>query len=308
MTLTPSRQKSPVDPQTLEAVSKLTLKTRKVIQGLQGGMHASLHLGPSVEFAEHKKYSPGDDIRHIDWRALARTDRHYVKQHQREVILRCLMMVDCSASMGYRGTRARTDKLGYGIELVAALSHILVHQGDAAGLLTFGTELYDFIPPERRPDHLSALMIKLATTESDAAGTTAFQNAIARVADKAGRRAMVVLVSDLWGAKKETEIALAQLAARGHDVAIFHILDPDEIDLPFERPLTFRDMEGARDVAVDPTLIREDYRDALTAVWNRWRLVCGESGIDFVTVQTNSTPSRILSDFIARRQTQGTRR
>jgi uncharacterized protein (DUF58 family) len=261
-----------------------------------------------VEFAEHKKYSAGDDIRNIDWQVLARTDRFFVKQHQREVVLRCLMLLDCSASMGYRGTRARAVKLAYAVELLAAMSHILVRQGDAAGLLTFGSKPLHFVPPERRPDHLSALMARFATVRPVEGKGTDFQTAIASAADHAGSPAMVVVASDLWGAGRETEIALARLAARGHDVAVFHLLDPDEIDLPFDSPVVFRGMEGEKDIEVDPSLIRDGYREEIKAVWDRWRIVCGEAGIDLTTVVTDSLPSSVLADFITRRHGQGRKR
>lgn len=308
MSMSSGRSRSPVDPQTLEAVSNLTLKVRRVVQGLQGGVHPSLHLGASVEFAEHKKYSVGDDIRNIDWQVLARTDRFFVKQHQREVVLRCLMLLDCSASMGYRGTRARAVKLEYAVELLAAMSHILVRQGDAAGLLTFGHKPLHFVPPDRRPDHLSALMAQFASVRPAEESGTDFQAAIGRAADHAGRPAMVVVATDLWGAGRETEVALSQLAARGHDVAVFHLLDPDEIDLPFDSPVVFRGMEGEKEVEVDPALIRNDYREEIRAAGDRWRIVCGEAGIDLTTVVTDSLPSSVLADFITRRHGQGRRR
>ncbi len=304
---TPDRPRSPVDPATLKAVSTLAVKVRRVVEGLQGGTHDSPHIGASVEFAEHKKYSPGDDIRHIDWRAHARTDRYFVKQHQREVVLRCLMALDCSASMGYRGQRARAEKLSYAVELLAALAHILVRQGDAAGLLTFDSETLHFIPPVRRPDHLPELMRQLVETKAAAGGATGFQQAIADLAERAGRRAMIVLASDLWGAARETEVALARLAVRGHDVVVFHVLDEDEIDLPFEQPNTFRGMEDEPDVDLDPTLVREDYREEVRAIKTRWKRVCGEAGIDLVTAVTSSPTSMVLSDFVARRHGRGRR-
>ena len=305
MTDTTHRPKSPVDPETLKAISTLTLKVRKVVKGLQGGIHMSPHLGASVEFAEHKKYSQGDDIRHLDWRVLARTDRYFIKQHEREVILRCLMILDCSASMGFRGSRARATKVGYAVELLAAMSHILVRQGDAAGLLTFDSDIRTFIPPLNRPDHLSVLMTHFATAQPAPEKGTNFQKAIAHAADYAGRRAMIVVVSDLWSADRETEVALARLAARGHDVVVFRVLDPDELDLPFDGPAVFRGMEGEADVVVDPTLIREDYRREITAILKRWQRVGGEAGIDIISALTSQPPLTVLADFIARRSGQG---
>lgn len=292
---------SPVDPEVLDAVATLTIEVRRVVEGLQGGGHASPHLGASVEFAEHKKYSPGDDIRHIDWRALARTDRYFVKTHEREVHLRCLMLIDCSASMGYRGSRARLSKLEFARVLLGAMAHVLVRQGDAAGLLAFADAPLDFVPPERRPDHLPALFKRLARLRPAAGGGTDYGAAIRRVADRAGRRALVVLASDLWGGGRETEVALASLAARGHDVALFHVLSPDEIDLPFARAATFVGLERDGEVEVDPALIRADYRRALDRVQERWRQTGGKAGIDYLFVNTATRPEQALAEFAARR-------
>jgi uncharacterized protein (DUF58 family) len=302
MTADIDRWSPSADPETLKAISNLRLKVRKVIEGLQGGAHPSLHFGASVEFAEHKRYSPGDDIRHIDWRALARTDRYFVKRHQREVVLNCLLVLDCSASMGYRGSRAHTHKLGFAVELLSAIAYLLVRQGDAAGLFNFASEPELFIPPGRRPDQLPVIMKQLALTEAKKSGGTAFLDAIAEVASHEGQRGMIILASDLWGADEKTELALARLAARGHDIAVFHVLDPDELDLPFSAPVTLVGMEGEPRVEVDPVLIREDYRRAVTAVVERWRTFSGKSGIDFMSAPTDQAPSAVLSEFAARRQ------
>ncbi len=292
-----------IDAQTLNAVATLTIQVRRVVEGIQGGTHISPHFGASVEFAEHKKYTPGDDLRDIDWRALARTDRYFVKQHQREVVLRCLLVLDCSASMSYRGERARATKLNYARVLLGAMAHILVRQGDAAGLLTFADRIIDFFPPKRRPDHLPAIMSRLAGVRTAVSSGTRFTEAISRAADGIGRRAMVVMASDLWGADRDAELALTRLAARGHDVAIFHVLDPDELDLPFEQPVMFHGLEGEPSVEADPTMLRADYRKEVRAVQDHWRHLCGKSGIDLHTAISNAPPEFVLANFAASRHT-----
>jgi len=297
----PDRVPSLVDPETLDSVSTLTIQVRRVVEGLQGGDHASLHKGASVEFAEHRKYCPGDDIRHIDWRALARTDRHFVKQHEREVTLRCLLVVDTSASMGYRGSRARASKLDYARILLGALAHVLVRQGDAVGFLAFASSPLGYLPPKREAKHLPAMMSWLAALEPSEEEGTGFSEAIRKAAEIAGRRSMVALASDLWGAGRETETAIARLAARGHDVAVFHVLSPDEADLPFERPALFAGLEGEGDVDIDPALVRADYAREIRAIRERWRRTCGEAGVDLVPVATGDPPGAILAAFAARR-------
>lgn len=294
-----------LDAGTLEAVSTLTLKVRRVVEGLLGGDHASMHRGASVEFAEHKKYSPGDDIRQIDWRAYARTDRYFVKTHEREVTMRCLMILDCSPSMGYVGSRAASSKLDFSRVLMAAMAHVLVRQGDAVGMLPFAAGPMEYLPPDRRPEHLPLLMKRLAALTTATEGSTGFVEAIRTAAERAGRRAMVAIASDLLTAGVDTEIALASLAARGHDVVIFHVLSPDEIDLPFERSTEFVGLEGDGEVTVDPALVREDYRRAIEAERERWRAVTGKAGIDMVSVVTSETPASVLSGFASRRHRLG---
>ena len=242
-----------------------------------------------------------DDIRNIDWKALARTDRYFVKTFEREVTLRCLLLVDCSASMGYRGSRAELDKLGYAEVLLGAMAHVLVRQGDAVGLLPFADSTLDFLPPKRRPEHLPVLMSHLAALEPASRGATGYGDAIRTAAERAGRRAMIALATDLWGAGRETEVALKSLASRGHDVVLFHVLAPDEIDLPFDRVATFTGMEGEGEVDVDPALIREDYRREVEEVRERWRRTSGETGIDLVQANTAIAPHVVLADFAARR-------
>ena len=302
MTAGGSLQLSSTDPETLKAVANLTLRVRRVVEGLQGGTHPSLHFGASVEFAEHKRYSPGDDIRNIDWNAFARTDRYFIKQHQKEVVLSSLLVLDCSASMGYQGTRARTDKLGFGAELLAAMAYVLIRQGDAAGLLAFSAKPDLFIPPGRRPDQLALLMQRLAVIRARQKSTTNFTDAIGSAAGHAGKRALLVFVTDLWGAGPETEHALSRLAARGHDIVLFHVLDPDELDLPFNTPAALMDMEGDGSVDVDPMQVRDDYRKEVARTISQWRRFSGEKGIDYIQAATSQSAALVLSEFAGRRQ------
>jgi uncharacterized protein (DUF58 family) len=295
------------EPDILDSVATLTIEVRRVVQGFLGGSHASLHQSSSVEFAEHKKYNPGDDIRHIDWRAFARTDRHFVKTREREVILRSLLLLDCSASMGYTGSRARRSKLDFSRVLAGALAHILVRQGDAAGLLPFGAKLLPRVPPVSNPEHLPALLANLSRVTAQS-GRTAYIDAIHGAADLLRNRALIVLVSDLWGAGRETEVALSSLSARGHDVAVLRVLSPDEVDLPFARIAEFVDPESGAAVEVDPVLVREDYRRALAADRERWRRVAGEADLDLMNVVTSTPPEAVLGDFAARRHRVGVRR
>jgi uncharacterized protein (DUF58 family) len=299
---------SPLPTEVLDAVSSLTIEVRRVVQGFLGGSHSSLHQSSSVEFAEHKKYNPGDDIRHIDWRAFARTDKHFVKTREREVILSSLVLLDCSASMGYAGSRAGSSKLDYARVLAGALAHILVRQGDAAGLLPFGAKALPHVPPIGRPEYLPALFSRLAQVSAGSGGKTGYAEALHSAADQLRNRALIILISDLWGADREVEIALASLSSRGHDVAILRLLSPDEVDLPFDRTTEFVDLEDGARVEVDPALIREDYRRALADDRERWRRVAGQADIDLMHAVTSAPPESVLAEFAARRHRAGRRR
>ena len=290
------------DPAVLKAAASLHINVRRLVEGLLGGAHPSVHFGSSVEFAEHKKYHPGDDIRHVDWNALARTDRYFVKQQQREVILNALLLVDCSASMGYEGAGRGRSKLAFASELAAALSYILVHQGDAAGLLSFASGIGSYVPPGRRADQLSLLMARFAALRPESQGTTRFAEAVSKAASLAGKRALVRLATDLGGAAADAEAALTMLAAKGHDIAVFHVLDPDELDLPFKGPVRLAGMEGEGVHEVDPVLIRADYRTAAAAFVERWRRFSMEHGIDYVQAVTDRPTASVLSEFATRRR------
>jgi uncharacterized protein (DUF58 family) len=296
---------TPLDAEALEAIRTLEIEVRRTVEGLQGGAHASHHVGASVEFSEHWRYAPGDDLRDIDWRAFARTDRYFVKRHEREVTLRCLLVGDCSASMGFCGTRAAASKLRYTAVLLGAIAHVLVRQGDAVGLLLFADRVIEHLPPRRNPDHLFALLSRLATVETPEGGGTDYSGAIRRAAEAAGRRGMIVFASDLWGAGRREEVALASLSSRGHDVALFHVLSPDETDLPSDREAVFFGLENEGEVEVDPSRIRGDYRREVEALRERWRRVTGEAGIDLMQAETNAPPEATLARFVARRRRAG---
>jgi len=301
MTAGGERPRRPLDPALQEATRLLNIKVRQVVEGFLGGSHPAAHRGSTVEFAEHKRYEPGDDLRHLDWRAFARTDRHFIKLFAREVTLSCFLVVDRSASMAYQGTRAARSKLDHAVLLAAALGHILVRQGDAVGLVSYGAAPTLLLPVGRRPNHLRTFEERLAGLVPERTTTTDLARALALVSDVVDRRSMVVVLSDLWGRVDDDAMALRRLAARGHDVTVFHLLDPDEVDLPFTQPTRFVGLEGGPEVEVDPTLLRDDYRRAVEAAREAWRRRSGEAGVDYLTHTTAEAPERILTTFAAHR-------
>ncbi len=291
----------PGEPGTFDALSHLFIEVRHAIEGFQGGTHPSLHMSPSIEFAEHRRYEKGDDLRTVDWKALARTDRHFVKSHEREAQLAGLLLLDCSASMDYRGSRAAMSKLAFARVLLGAMGYLLIRQGDAAGLVTFADRRHLYLPPSNRPGHFAVLMDHLVAARAQEDCTTDYDTTLKEVASRLGQRSMIVLVTDLWNASKETEIALSSLCARQHDVVLFHLLSPDEIDLPFEGRVQFVGMEKDGAVDADPTAIRGDYRDELKALQEHWRRTARRAGIDLVSAVTSDSPARVLAAFARNR-------
>ncbi|NLN61468.1 MAG: DUF58 domain-containing protein [Myxococcales bacterium] len=288
-------------PEDEAAVALLTLEVRRVVEGFLGGRHAALHRGASVEFAEYTRYFPGDDLRHLDWKALARSDKMYVKAREREVVLNSLLLLDASPSMNYAGSRAEKSKFAYARLLLGAVGQILLRQGDAVGLLAFADGPDVYLAPRQHPRHMAALFGQMAAVHPQETGHTNYAQAFVFAAEQLRQRSMVVVASDLWSMTEADEVALASLSARGHDVVVFHVLSPDEIDLPHRSAALFRDMETGRAVFSDPALVREDYRRAVQREIARIDGVFGRAQIDVVHAVSNVPPQRVLSELKSRR-------
>ena len=290
-----------MDPGTYDAISHLKIQVLAAIEGFLGGAHRSLHMGPSVEFSEHNRYSPGDDIRNIDWKALARTDRYYVKAHERDAQLTCLMLLDCSGSMEYQGSRARFSKFDFAKILLGALSHLLVKQGDAVGMLGFAEELTVVLPPGSHPGHLPVVLERLATAEVRPRSRTRFAEALKQAQARLGQRGMLVLASDMWQLDEEAEIILKGLAHKGHDITVFQVHSPDELDLPFDQTVEFLGLEKETSMVAEPALLRHEYMNALRAEQERLSLMTRQARVDLVAAHTSKQPYEVLVEFATRR-------
>lgn len=289
------------EPGTYDAISHLKIHVNKAVEGFQGGTHRSLHMGPSVEFSEHNRYSPGDDIRNIDWKALARTDRYFVKAHEREAQLTCMLLLDCSGSMSYQGTRTRFTKIDFAKILLGALGHLLVKQGDAVGMLGFAQTQTSQLPPRSHPGQLPILLERLARCTAIVDGKTQFDGILKTAQERLGHRGMLVIASDMWQVDEQTEIILKGLVNRGHDVSIFHILSPDELDLPFDKTVQFTGLENEAALLAEPALLRNRYIKALENEQARLALLARQAKIDLITATTSMLPYHVLANFAARR-------
>ena len=241
-----------LDPVALSRVKNLSLAAKQVVEGFFAGLHKSPHKGFSIEFAEHREYTPGMDPRHVDWRVLGRRDKLYVKQYEEETSLRCYLIVDKSASMGYKSDGAAMSKLEYASFVAATLAYLTAFQHDAAGLVTFDDRVRDQIPARQGHGHLRVMMEKLEQTQAGA--ETSLSKVFHELAETLKRRALVVILSDLFDDPTELVSALKHFRHKKHEVIVFQVLDPAEVTFPFDDVTRIEDMETHREITSDPRL------------------------------------------------------
>lgn len=290
-----------IDPIALMAIRSLELRARVVVEGFWNGLHRSPYHGFSVEFTEYRQYSPGDDTRYLDWRLYARSDRYYLKRFEDETNLRCHLLVDQSRSMNY-GSLPHT-KADYARTLAATLAWFLNGQGDAVGLFTFSGRVHEYLPARHRHGHLRQLMLAL---EKDFNGTeTNLGEPLRRVADLARKRGMIVFISDLLAPLEELERNFARLAAAGHEVVVFQVLDPNELAFDFSNAVLFQDVETQRDLYIDPDAIRPEYQRRLQAHTEEIQGACRKLGFSFHRLVSNQPMELALFDFLKSRISRG---
>ena len=290
-----------IDTRTLMQIRSLELRARIVVQGFWNGIHASPYHGFSVEFSEYRQYVPGDDPRYVDWRVYARSDRYYIKKFEDETNLRCHLLIDQSRSMTF-GSDDWT-KAEYAHTLAATLAYFLFQQGDAVGLLSFDEGIRDYLPARNRPGHLRQLMLSL---EKPAAGqSTSISKPLERIVELVSKRGLMVLISDLLAPVEELEEKLGRLTASGHDVAVFRILDPREIDFDFEDALLFHDVESEKDLFIEPAAAKRNYLKRFTEHGDAARAICQKLGVDYLPVITDEPLNQVLSNYLRQRQQRG---
>jgi uncharacterized protein (DUF58 family) len=283
-----------IDPQVLMRIRNLELRARVVVEGFWSGLHRSPYHGFSVEFTEYRQYAVGDDPRYIDWRVFARSDRFFVKRFEDETNLRCLLLADQSRSMTFRSLDYA--KAEYAATLAATLAYFLFLQGDAVGLLTFDDEVREYLPSRHRVGHLRQLMLAL---EKPAAGlATNLAVPLQRAVDIIRKRSLVVFLSDFLAPVESLEKALVQLTASGHELILFQLLDPAEVEFPFREPSLFEDLESGRKLLVDPATVRSEYRRKLDAHCNTVRSLCQRLGITFLRLTTDQPLEFALFEFL----------
>jgi uncharacterized protein (DUF58 family) len=279
-------------------IKSLEMRARVVVEGFWKGLHKSPFHGFSVEFSEYRPYTKGDDPRFIDWKVLARSDRVFIKRFEDETNLRCTFLVDQSRSMGF-GSRAPT-KAEYAATLAATLSCFLMKQGDAVGLATFDETPDQMIPARNRPGHLRRLMVRL---EQSPRGTgTDLGAPLDRLAERIRRRGVFVLISDLLAPIDELDRHLGHLAAAGHDLIVFHLLDRAELEFPFDQATHFRDAETGRHLYIDPASAKAGYLAKLEAHLEALRSLCDRNRIEYRLIPTDQPLELALHDFVRARK------
>jgi len=291
-----------LDPKVLNRITRLEVRARTVVEGFISGLHKSPYQGYSVEFATHREYVHGDDIKHIDWKVWARADRYYIKQYEEETNLRSTILLDGSRSMRYgEGDRhGRMSKFDYAATVAGSLAYLLQQQQDAVGLVTFDTEVRRSLPPSSHPSHLKLLLHELARTEPDR--RTDVSDIFHRLAEQIAKRGLVVLISDLFVDLDALARALQHFRHKRHEVVVFHIMHEDELTFPFEDNTLFRGLEIEREVLTEPRALRRAYLDAVEGFLERVRRLAATSSVDYRLMSTADPLDAALASYLAFRQ------
>lgn len=286
-----------LDSRTLERIQRLDVRARQVVEGFVSGQHKSPYHGYAVEFATHREYAPGDDLRHIDWKVWSRSDRLYVKQYEEETNLSCTLVVDASGSMRYgQGWR----KFDHSATAAASLAYLLHRQQDAVGLVTFSNRIEKVLAPSSHPNHLKLLVHELESTEPK--GQTDLAQVFLELAQQVRRRGLIVLFSDCFVPPATLAAALRQFRVRKHDVVVFQVLHSDELMFSFSDHTLFRGLEGDIQLLVEPRALRNTYLKAVETFIQEVRGTCARLGVDHVLTSTSDPLDAVLGRYLAFRQ------
>lgn len=292
-----------IDPAALMRIKNLELRAKAVVDGFLSGLHRSPYHGFSVEFTEYREYSPGDDLRFLDWRLLARSDRYYLKRFEDETNLRCYLLVDLSRSMGFKNEKLEYDKAEYAKTCAATLAYFLNLQRDAVGLITFDQAIRDYLPARFRSGHLHRLMMYLE--QSLAGSVTDLGLPLEQIARTARKRGLIVLLSDLLAPIDTLETKLGYLRSQGHEVVLLRVLDPVELDFPFREESLFFDMESGRELYIDPLAARAGYQQRFNSHAQALTQICANLGMDFYQLTTDQPLDMALFDLLNARLRRG---
>jgi len=284
-----------LDSKTLDKIKRLDVRARLVVEGFITGQHRSPYNGFAIEFAAHREYAPGDDLRHIDWKVWSKTDRLYIKEYEEEANLKCPLIVDCSKSMRY-GETTGWSKFDYAATAAASLGYMMQQQQDSVGMVLFSDKIEKNLKASSHPSHLKLLLHELEQAEP--ANTTDVSDPFLALASQIGKRGMIALFSDLFLDPEELGKALSQFRLRRHEVIVFHVMHHDELEFPFEDNTLFQGMEVAAELHTEPRALRKSYLEAVQRYMKRVKSVCAVAGIDHVLLDTSKPLDSVLSSYL----------
>lgn len=289
-----------LDPETVAKLENIELKARMVVEGFITGLHRSPYHGFSVEFAEHRQYRSGDEIRHVDWKVFGRTEKYFVKQFEEETNLRSMIALDASASMNYTSKKGGVTKFEYGSYLAAALSLLMINQRDAAGLALYDTEIQAFLPPNSRPSYIREILRTLENAKP--ANTTGTASALNVLAERIKRRGLVIVISDFFDDIDSVLMALKHFRHKRHEVIAFQLLDPRELDFKLGSGANFKDMETGEEMLTQPYQIQASYSKAVKEFVAKIKRECRNHNIDYNLIDTSTPFDKALQDYLTKRK------
>jgi uncharacterized protein (DUF58 family) len=296
----PAATKPLLDQELAERIASLRVRASHAVDGIRSGIHKSPHRGASVIFAEHRDYRPGDDLRMLDWRAFARSDRYTVKHFEQETHLRAHLLLDLSASMAFDGNQPATQKATYAATLLAAFAWILLGQGDAVGAFAFDSDLRKALPARNRPDHLDALLsiLALPVARDRDAPRPSLAKTLTALGERVGRRGLVILASDLLDEDPAALTPLSQLSALGNELIVLHVLHPQELDFPFKHGLRFEASESPDSVELDADAVRAAYRAEIEQFLAESKQRCLAAGARYVLARSDRPVETIVASVL----------
>lgn len=286
-------------PESVKRIRKLELRARYLMEGMLSGRHKSPFFGQSMEFAQHRQYVPGDDLRRIDWKVWGKQDRFFVKQYEAETNLRAILLIDASRSMRYSGSAEKMSKFDYAATLAVSIAWQLLRQQDSVGGICFDSEIRQIIPQRTSRSHLNSLIQALELVRPQ--DKTSIESVLMRSADIFPKRGMVCLFSDLFIPRSELWKGLKTLCSRGHDILIFHILDDDELEFTFQGPTRFQGLEFSEILRCNPRALREGYLEAMNDFLSEIRRGCAANQIDYAQVRTSDAFDKTLAQVLLKR-------
>ncbi len=291
-----SDSSSYLQPSVIQRIERLELRANYIVEGFLSGRHRSPYYGQSIEFRQHRQYTPGDDLRRVDWKVWAKQDRYYVKQYEEDSNMRCMLLVDVSASMHYGD--GPLNKYAYAATVAASLAYLLLRQQDAVGCVAFDESIRANVPHMSKRNHLESIL--RALSQQNPSHKTNLRGLLSEVANRYPRRGMMVLVSDLLCDPDDVVSGLRRLRYRGHDVLVLHVMDDDELDFPFNGPTRFEALEGSEHVGCNPRALREDYLRALRGHLDRIRGGCATHAVQYALIRTRQSMDAALTAFLMR--------